>query len=218
VGHDDGRFLLGHGQLDYAAPARLINDNLLDFSHLSYVHAVSFQAGLSFAEQLPAITPLPRGVRISRWNEQQPDLRNRADPARFDNYMTYDFLLPGVLLMQSASFAAGTAQRLAFGVPDFDQSVTGRNFTSQAVTPTTDTTARYFFNWGPHRDQGDEAMRDGMMQVAAMAFGEDKVMIEAQAKVIARDPFRPIMPTAHDKAVTLFNRLVDRLCGEEATA
>ena len=218
VGYDDGRFILGHGQLDYTAPARLINDNLLDFSHLSYVHAVSFQAGPAFAERLPTITPLPRGVRISRWNEQQPAQHNRADPARFDNFMVYDFLLPGVLLMQSASFAPGTASRLEYGTPDFDESVTGRNFTSQAVTPTSESTARYFFNWGPHRDQGDAAMRDGMMQVAAMAFGEDKVMIEAQAKVIARDPAHPIMPTAHDKAVTLFNRLVERLCAEEAKA
>ncbi len=44
VGLDHPDYILGYGQLDYAAEARLINDNLLDFSHLSYVHANSFGA------------------------------------------------------------------------------------------------------------------------------------------------------------------------------
>jgi vanillate O-demethylase monooxygenase subunit len=38
VGLDDPEYLLGHGQLDYEAEAKLINDNLLDFSHPTYVH------------------------------------------------------------------------------------------------------------------------------------------------------------------------------------
>ena len=69
VGYDDGRFILGHGQLDYAAEARLINDNLLDFSHLSYVHANSFGAGPQFAASLPRLEPLERvACAISRWS------------------------------------------------------------------------------------------------------------------------------------------------------
>lgn len=215
VGYDDGRFLLGHGHLDYAAEARLICDNLLDFSHLTYVHAASFQAGPSFAERLPDITPIERGVRVSRWTENAPDVRNRDSVERFDNYMTYEFLLPGVLLMEAASFSAGTAAALDFGSPDFDEAISGRNFTSQAVTPLTDGTARYFFSWGPHYGHGDEAMRDRMMQLAAMAFGEDKIMIEAQNRVIAESPSDAIMPTAHDRGVTLFSRLVERLVRDE---
>jgi len=42
VGLDDPDWILGHGQLDYQAEASYINDNLLDFSHLTYVHANSF--------------------------------------------------------------------------------------------------------------------------------------------------------------------------------
>jgi vanillate O-demethylase monooxygenase subunit len=217
VGYDDGRFILGHGHLDYAAEARLICDNLLDFSHLTYVHAASFQAGPSFAERLPEIVPIERGVRFSRWTENAPDVRNRDSVERFDNYMTYEFLLPGVLLMETASFSAGTAAVLDFGPPDFDEAISGRNFTSQAVTPLTDSTARYFFSWGPHCEHGDEAMRNAMMQLAAMAFGEDKVMIEAQNRVITESPGHAIMPTAHDRGVTLFNRLVERLVRNEQT-
>jgi vanillate O-demethylase monooxygenase subunit len=132
-----------------------------------------------------------------------------------DNYMTYDFLLPGVLLMTGGIFPLGTARACDHGVPDPEQAVGGVTFTSQAVTPLTEKTSRYFFSWGPHRKYGDEAVRDGLMAIAAQAFGEDKVMIEAQQKVIDRTADPRIMPTAHDKGVTMFNRLVERLVRAE---
>ncbi len=58
-------------------------------------------------------------------------------------------------------------------------------------------------------------MRDGLMAMGAQAFEEDEVMIEAQRKVIDRTPDPRVMPTAHDKGVTMFNRLVERLGGRK---
>lgn len=132
-----------------------------------------------------------------------------------DSYMSYDFLIPGVLLMWNGSFAAGTAAGCDFGAPDRRQALSGVTFTSQAVTPMSDGTARYFFCWGPHKDHGDAAMRDFLMGLAGQAFGEDKVMIEAQHKVIAATSDPVIMPTAHDKGVTIFNRMVERMARAE---
>ena len=57
-----------------------------------------------------------------------------------------------------------------------------------------------------------------LMELAAIAFGEDKTMIEAQQKVIDRTPDARIMPTAHDKGVTLFTRLVKRMAKAESEA
>ncbi len=54
------------------------------------------------------------------------------------------------------------------------------------------------------------------MKLAAQAFGEDKVMIEAQQRVIDHTADPAIMPTAHDRGVTLFNPLVARLVRAEA--
>ncbi len=99
VGFDDPDYLLGHGNLDYAAEARLINDNLLDFSHLSYVHANSFGAGPQFAQTQPTITPLDRGVRVQRWMTNTLGQSNRKSPVPIDTWQSYDFLVPGVLLM-----------------------------------------------------------------------------------------------------------------------
>lgn len=215
VGYDNPDYILGHGQLDYTAEARLINDNLLDFSHLSYVHAESFGAGPQFAQNLPKVTPVERGVRFERWMPGTMGANIRKSDAPIDSWQTYDFLLPGVLLMWSAQYPAGTAERLSFAPPRPQDATGGLNFTSQAVTPLTDKASRYFFSWGPHRAHGDEGMRDQMMQLAGMAFGEDKVMIEAQQQVIDTTPDPRIMPTAHDRGVTLFNRLVEKLARAE---
>ncbi len=211
VGTSEPDWILGHGQLDYAAEARLICDNLLDFSHLSYVHADSFGAGPEFAKFQPRITPLERGVRVTRWLPQGVGASRNPHDHPVEAYQTYDFLIPGVLLMWSANYPAGTAERLGDAAPAMDDGLSGLNFTSQAVTPTGDGAARYFFSWGPHCHHGDAARRDTMMGIAARAFAEDKVMIEAQQRVIAATPDPQIMPTAHDKGITLYNRLVERL-------
>jgi len=211
VGLSHADYILGHGQLDYAAEARLINDNLLDFSHLTYVHANSFGAGPQFAESLPKLEPLDRGVRYSRWMTNTYGQSSRKSDQLVDSYMTYDFLIPGVLLMWSGNYPVGTAERLAFAAPAIEDAFRGVTFTSQAVTPTGAKTSRYFFSWGPRVGHGDEALRDSLMQLAGVAFGEDKAMIEAQQRVIDRTSHPQVMPTAHDKGVTLFNRLVERL-------
>jgi phenylpropionate dioxygenase-like ring-hydroxylating dioxygenase large terminal subunit len=120
--------------------------------------------------------------------------------------------------MWSGSFKMGSAAACNYERPDYSQALRGVTFTSQAVTPTGARTARYFFSWGPHRQHGDEALRDFLMKVAAQAFGEDKTMIEAQQRVIDQTASPAIMPTAHDRGVTLFNRLVARLAREESPA
>ena len=89
------------------------------------------------------------------------------------------------------------------------------NFTSQAVTPLTARTSRYFFSWGPHCKHGDAALRDVLMGIAGRAFNEDKVMIEAQQEVIDQIPAPDIMPTTADKGITIFTQVMRRLSRED---
>jgi len=216
VGLDNPDYILGSGQLDYAAEARLINDNLLDFSHLAFVHTNSFGSAPQFAQTQANIAPLDRGIRYQRWTENSLGSSSRKSVIPMDSFLSYDFLVPGVLLMASGVFPLGTAKACGYGPPDLDTAVAGVTFTSQAVTPLTDKTARYFFSWGPHRRHGDEAHRDTLMGIAAQAFAEDKTMIEAQQQVIDQTPDPRAMPTAHDRGLTVFNRLVERMVHEEA--
>lgn len=215
VGFDNPNFVLGHGNLDYNAQGALICDNLLDFSHLSYLHPTSFGATESWALTRPAVIQLDRGVRIQRWFVNEPPMRVSPDQSRIDRWQTYDFMIPGVLLMTGGTFPVGTAEKLQFAEPDLATAKAGVTFTSQAVTPLTEDKSRYFFSWGPRCDLGGEDLRNILMGVARKAFDEDKVMIEAQQRVY-EDTLSPrVMPTTSDKAVVLFNRLVERMARAE---
>jgi vanillate O-demethylase monooxygenase subunit len=212
IGLDDPDWVLRSGQLDYAANYRLINDNLLDFSHLSYVHPDSFGADEQWARKRAKVTPLERGVRVERWIENSIGFRG---PPAIDHWSYYDFLVPGILLLGSKIYPAGTAASLNGEAP------TGmplsQTFSCQAVTPLTETTSRYFFSWGPRNGPGAEAVADMLLKVAHQAFGEDKAIIEAQQKVIARSADVNPMPTPADRAVIAFQRILNRLMQAEAT-
>lgn len=217
VGLSDPDWVLGHGDLKYAAEARLICDNLLDFSHLTYVHADMFGAGDEFAQFQPRIEALDRGVRVTRWLPVPLGSPRNPHDVPVEAFQSYDFLVPGILLMWSANYPAGTADRLGNAAPAMADGLSGLNFTSQAVTPTGAGAARYFFSWGPHRTDGAEAKRDMMMAMAEQAFAEDRAMIEGQQRVIDATAEPRVMPTAHDRAVTLYSRLVERMAKKETT-
>ena len=89
------------------------------------------------------------------------------------------------------------------------------HYTRQAVTPIDERRSYYTFSWGPSTRCGSKADADLMESMLMTAFTEDKVMIEAQQKIIDRDPTRTVMPIAADKGVILFNRLMERLMRAE---
>jgi vanillate O-demethylase monooxygenase subunit len=57
-----------------------------------------------------------------------------------------------------------------------------------------------------------------MLQIALRAFAEDQAVIEAQQRIIDLDPSRQILATRADMAAITFERLMNRLMSEEATA
>ncbi len=215
VGFDSPNWSLRRGHMDYDANYLLINDNLTDFTHLTYVHANSFGAGEEFARTRPQIALLDRGVRISRWVTTPVRDGIEAPPHRRelgDGWQTYDFLAPGVLLMHTVTCPVGSADRFDRQPPDPSQvNPLAENFTSQAVTPMTDRTSRYYFSWGPRVGEGSEALADAMLAVAHMAFSEDKAMIEAQQKVIDASPGVRMTMTSSDAAPMQMRAVIERL-------
>lgn len=216
VGPDHPDYLLGCGFLDYEAEAQLIFDNLLDFSHIAYVHADSFRLGEQMAKVHANISTLPRGIHYDRWMEDTVATAAGTIGEPLDTFMTYDFLIPGLLLFQTASFPLGTAKRLEYGrVTDFSEAVRDVAFSGQAVTPLGDGKARYFFSYGTHRRFEKEVELEMMMAMVGKAFDEDKVMIEAQQKVIAASEDKTVVPTMHDRSITMYNAIVSKLARQE---
>ena len=228
IGFDDPNWSLRGSRIDYEANYLLVNDNLTDFTHLSYVHRNSFGASEEFARTRPDVIPLERGVRIQRWiiagvrddaeasAATQIEGRKRGG-AGLESWQSYDFLAPGVLLMRTRTFPAGTKERFKGHEQDLDNlPALSDDFTSQAVTPITDKTTRYFFSWGPRKGEGSERNADQMLELAHRAFAEDKEMIEAQQRIIDVRPGKEVLTSA-DLGPMQMRACLERLSRAEAS-
>jgi vanillate O-demethylase monooxygenase subunit len=209
------------GQIDYRANYQLLNDNLTDFSHLTYVHANSFGAPSEFALTRPNIERLDRGVRFWRWIDtpSRPPLEASSAPTaarEVDSWQSYDYLAPGVLIMYSAVFSKGTADKYQRKPPDAAARPLVERITSQAVTPISERDTRYFFSTGTPAGEGSEARADQQLEIAKLAFVEDKEMIEAQQRVIDRDPGRKEMLIAADLGPAQMRTVIERLFAAES--
>lgn len=209
------------GYLHYDTPYLLICDNLLDFSHLSYVHANTLGGTTQIAQAVPTIEKVPGpstqwpqlGIRVSR---HVPDVpappfyrRFRSFDSNIDRWFVYDFLLPGTLLMHSGGRPVGDA-------PD-DLRRAVQLHSCQTLTPETATTTHYFFQQSRRVDQGDAAVTESIFASLLQAFNEDRDMITAQYRNLG--PSATMLPLGMDSALVQFRRLLAaRLAAERAAA
>lgn len=220
TGPDDPRWHMRSGNIDYKACYLLVNDNLTDFSHLAFVHENTFARGTKDTAVLqPRVQLLERGIRVTRWNRNMPNRYHDPKRPRCDVFMTYDFLVPGVLLMYTGTFPEDTAEACEFGSPG-DREPLAASFTSQAVTPLTADTTRYFFCWGPRASEHavNPNIIEAMWSTATAAFEEDRVMIEAQQRSIDLHTGAPMHAMTHDRGPTMMRKVIERLHGVESSA
>ena len=202
------------GYLRYETPQPLICDNLLDFSHLSYVHEKTLGGTTAIAQARADIEPIPRGIRVTRKVHDVPPppyYRAVREPTgNLDRWFIYDFVLPGTLLMQSGGRPVEDAEG------DMRRAV--RLHSCQTVTPETDRTTHYFFQQSRRTDQGDHSIAEALHRALLVAFEEDRAMITAQSQAIDADPDAPMMLLAMDAAVVRFRKLVAEAVAVEQAA
>lgn len=207
--HPDWRHVPGY--LHYDTEWLLICDNLLDFSHLSFVHETTLGGSPEIARARADITPVPRGLRVARQVRNVPSPAYHAPMRRtegpVDRWFIYDFLLPGILLMDSGA-------RPIEDAPD-DLSRALRFHSCQALTPETAHSTHYFFQEAHHASFGDAALAQTMHAGLLAAFEEDRRMITAQAARIASSPGARMLPLAMDAALLQFRRLVEQTLAAE---
>lgn len=221
VGVDDPRWQMLPGRMDYDASYRLIQDNLLDLSHVAWVHRNTFGRGSdattkAWQDAELRVTALERGVRVERWMPDSPTAPDRAAAfgPRCDTLTSFDFLVPGIFLLTTSNYRAGAAQRAGTDRPAEEPFFS--SFTAQAVTPLTARTTCYFFAFGPwSRDPAAVQAKEAFRDLAVRAFTEDKTMLEAQQKIIDADPSRRMIFFEVDKAPVLYGRIVERLLAKE---
>ncbi len=132
------------GYLHYQANYLVISDNLLDFSHLSFVHEGTLGGTGAIAEIRPKVERLARGVKITRQVNGTVPAPYHLQFAKFtglvDRYWIYEYLVPGFLLMDSGVDSSDRADPAAISL---------RFRSCQALTPESEGTTHYFFMQGP---------------------------------------------------------------------
>ena len=100
---DDPAYRLQAGQLDYDAHYLLIDDNLLDLSHLSFAHEKTLGMDMpQWADMRPRMSPIERGLRFERWHTgHRPRGFMKKLGETVDVWTAYDFLFPGIFLQRT---------------------------------------------------------------------------------------------------------------------
>ena len=214
--YDDPDYTNAEGVMDFRSEAALFHDNLLDLSHVSFLHQPSFgDTGITSVDEANAerhsqMAEVENGAHFWNWGRSNLD-------KNLETCAHWYFVLPGVFILHSGDFPLGTADSVDQGVPDFSKCVGTRFLSTQAVTPTADGRSRYFYSFGAHREHGGEQLRDTIFKAQARAFrDEDGMMVEAQQRALDADPGAKFMPVANDRAVVMYNRLVARKLLEES--
>ncbi len=211
VALDHPDWILKGGYLRYEADPMLVVDNAMDFSHITYVHPQTFGGTDQWVTERPKIERIPRGVRVSRWllDVAPPPYLQRFKNHRgnIDRWSSYDFVVPGVLLLRSDMYPVGSDHT--------DQSnIIFSYFASNALMPESPRATHSFFRWGP-RSNEDPAITDILMESAQAGFAEDKRVIEAQDRVVRRDPNAKMVTIAVDAGLVQMRRVFDEMLRTE---
>jgi phenylpropionate dioxygenase-like ring-hydroxylating dioxygenase large terminal subunit len=222
IGYESPDWCMLPGRMDYDVQYELIQDNLLDLSHLAWVHRNSFGQGnpdfaRAWAEAELTVSALSQGVRVQRWitNGRTPPQHQGSVGASCHSLNTFDYLLPGYLLLTTSYYSSDTelvgANRSPSNEPFF------KSFTAQAVTPLTRRKTSYFFCFGPwSKDPVAESLKQPFLDLAYLAFNEDKDMLTGQQRIIDADPARGFKLFDVDKAPVMYRRMVEKLLAERA--
>ncbi len=211
----DWRALPGYIHYDRANYV-LIMDNLLDFSHLGFVHENTLGGGKVSAEIKPQIERFDWGLRISRLYRNTPLAPYLKGLARFegpvDRWQIYDWRMAGnILSMDFGSAPAGCGALEGARPPEalvFH--------TVQCLTPETEGSTHYFWAAANGFELDDPAVTEEIHRQTAIAFAEDKAIIQAQAAVIDEHPHERMTGIAADAALQQGRALLGRMLQAEA--
>lgn len=208
--HDDPRYEFGGGAFHYQAPYQLIHDNLLDLSHLGYVHlkTIGGNARVHTGAEMK-VEQQGDALRVTRWmHDSEPPPTYSAAwpfPGRVDRWQEIDFQVTHLLIwagaMEPGSGSLADPDRGGFHIRGF-----------HGITPETETSSHYFWTiaTNPHPDLRDTAQL--VCAQSELTFQEDKLVIEAQYRNMCRFPRKPTIDIQVDAGPNRARRIIQKLC------
>src|SRR5260370_30922269 len=135
---------------------QLVVDNLLDLTHLAFVHETTIGNAALAEHAVVKVTRAPNSVVVTRWIIDQPApptfVKVGGFTSNVDRWQIIDFVPPAFLRLDVGATPTGT------GAPQGRRvgGITMRNL--NAITPETETTSHYFWGQAPHWDVRHRAL------------------------------------------------------------
>ncbi|MES2262711.1 MAG: aromatic ring-hydroxylating dioxygenase subunit alpha [Pseudomonadota bacterium] len=212
--HSDPRYAFGGDVYHYDAPYQLIHDNLLDLSHLGYVHLRTIGGNARLHMNAP--TRVEADGDIVRVVRHMPD---SVPPPTYtsgwpfkgnvDRWQEIEFHVSHLRIWTGAadvgSEALDNPGRGGFHLRGL-----------HGITPETESTSHYFWTVANsvHPDMPDTSA--SLIEQSALTFVEDKVVIEAQYRNMQRFPGAPMVDIHVDVGTNRARRIVARLVAQNA--
>ena len=165
------------GVLEIACNYLWVTDNLLDPSHVAWVHRLSFSAPGTGDTPLQ-IKTFDEGVTVSRWICDQTLPPYYAPLVKFegncDRLQHYEVRVPSVCINRSIFTPAGTGRQES-GLDENAYVMVSYNF----MTPIDENMTMYYWLQHYNTDPHDTAIAKQLNDGALMAFNEDREVLEA---------------------------------------
>ena len=210
---DDSGWTRAGGYIHMKADYRLLIDNLLDLTHVSYLHRETI-AGDPREATVPVETVREGdAVRVERWmlGFSAPPMYDQA--RRFDGpvdrWQLIRWQAPSVVTLDIGCADADT------GAPDGDRSHGISMWSNHIITPETDTTTHYHWAFARNFKLDDENVTRLLCDGGLQTFMEDVVVLEAQQQAIREVGGRSVVDINIDNAPMQFRRiLAERIAAE----
>jgi vanillate O-demethylase monooxygenase subunit len=168
-----------HDRLRIAGSYLLMVDNLMDLTHLGYVHRRTIGGNPSqHVDAKMETARTPTGVRFTRWMLNSPPpptyVKAYGFKGRIDRWQEFEWVAPSNVLQWTGAKDAGTGAYEGNTAGGFQFKV------FHGLTPETATSCHYYFATANHWDPTNDAASDQFFRESRETFLEDKNVVEQQ--------------------------------------
>jgi vanillate O-demethylase monooxygenase subunit len=195
---------------------QLIIDNLLDLTHLAFVHESTIGNSALVDKATVKVARTPNSVTVTRWTIDAPAPPTFVKAGGFtgpvDRWQIINWEPPAFVRLDVGATPTGT------GAPEGRRvgGITMRNL--NAITPETETTSHYFWGQAHDWDVGNKALTDMLLGQISTAFHEDVAVFEAQQRNMTMMPGAPNIDISADAGLIQARLILDRIRREEQGA
>jgi phenylpropionate dioxygenase-like ring-hydroxylating dioxygenase large terminal subunit len=208
-----------HTMYPIAGSAMLMVDNLMDLTHLAYVHTSTIGGNAkAHVEAIMDTQPTETGLKFTRWmlDTAPPPTYRKGAPQladRIDRWQEFEFIAPAAVLQWTGAVDANTGA--------YDRGMREGGFSLRifhGLTPATETTCWYFWSGSNGYRQNDPQATTDLFNELETAFKEDVRIVGLQQARLSELGDAALINIVADGARVHMRRVIDKLAARETAA